>query len=402
MFLCSICSFVDDDDDADPIISRLNAWFAENKRGSYRFRVDQFESPESMYASRETEMTHVQTLRNSFLKSRSVPDHCIVVIWLTDAEALELDNMMQYDPLGDPQFMDGSNRPEDADTKCYVVAGDHSTQAMQSLNRSFPKNPTWQTMKVQVLVLERTEANYEMCLNLGNMDNQKNKHLERSTLSVVRACRGVYLKLEAKSQEMYGMPSAKNNNKEFKKLSKDRREAFCTTNAIPPNSFKALWTLITHTQPVQDLIERMFTGDVQHPKSFKKCTTTSQFNQMGGISDDLLQTWLESVTRREINLKQFQNKCKLYKCCERVKKEIFDVISSLQQYQHFNDFDEASAELKHTCDDTEVQRRGRYIKEQKIKSNADMPDSFKQSVLKTLKTDARVEQMSTQQQEMVS
>ena len=149
------------------------------------------------------------------MKSRSVPQHVIVVIWLTPGEVKRFERLPNYNPFQDPQFMDGTNRPDDADINCYVIAGDHSTRAVQFLHRKFPNNPLWQSMKVQVLILGRSEINYEHCLNMGNMDNQKNKSLDRSTLSVIRACRSVWMKLEEKSQQGWGVPAGENKHKLF-------------------------------------------------------------------------------------------------------------------------------------------------------------------------------------------
>lgn len=274
---------------------------------------------------REVNPTHVETLRESFWKTRTKNPNVSVV-------ALGYKGVMQL--------------PELIKFGLQAWEGLHTTKALSKIATKMDKNPFWQTYMVDVYICEDTSENRRVLRLVGNLSNFKSSvHLGTQFDAV----------LKMQHDQMYA-ERARLKIKDEQELPKTfvdqikRDWEFSTGQSMA--TINQIWNLAKHRGPLWERIWKIVSGKVDNPEASKKIgfrppKSCHHFNFMYGIEEDTLIELMDEVIRSEVNTKTFMIKCQKVKAIKRIRREILEWL---------NNQESVPTEMKTTDWDVAVQR----------------------------------------------
>jgi hypothetical protein len=194
--------------------------------------------------------------------------------------------------------------------------------------------------------------------------------------------------MDALSWTEYKMALNDNSKNLFVKMLAQRKRTFTVTNMLSPGMFTTMWQIANKSAGVWLNIERIFSGQVENPKSFKKPKSVSAFNQMGGVDEGLLEQWLLLVIARQLDVRNFTYNCRLSKQESRVRQHILDLIhATVLELKDEDDFAVLEKTLPSVCNDKFIASWAFNFQELKLLKKHPIPTRLTEDVLKFIDDD---------------
>lgn len=302
---------------------RKTVTMSSSQFGLTQLRCIWLDSPPPDMAARLLDKGHVVYVAGSLNLHGIQQNNVMVLIFKEDIIAhptLSLDNL-DFTP-----FLDCDQAP----VPMYVIAGDHTTHAVQMLHKAKPLNPTWTHMWVTLVLSDNTPEDRRMAQITGEMDNKIGSiKQEMSPLDYINQIHRTYMNLISK----YGDPSvaanAKKINKDMQTYKNQCKVTMGAPKIIAEATLGTYFQIAKRTGEVWDLIEQVFTkhkANLRASSRGREITAKdhlghSYFTDMASVDEALLVHWLQRIVDGNITVSDFKRKCgnfnkilKLQKC----------------------------------------------------------------------------------------
>ena len=301
-----------------------------DQHGVCKLPVKWVQHPESCIEARERNLKHLNSMYVNIQEKGVLQPNICVVMWLPD------------DPVEKKKY---ENHSFDFDITAdkppypmYTIIGDHTTGAIQMLNEEYPMNRMFQYVPMTLLVLEKTEANIQNCMFLGNLDNTvQNLHKGMSMWDCVKQMHNMFIRFRTVYKD-----------KKTRKQEWASYRTFCeTTMPFKGGTFSTLTGLAKHEGKIWSYMMDICSGKVKSTKKtkFKIPESVGHFQSMSDIPEKCLIQWLQAVVDGNIPLKDFAANCKKYKLSARMKSEIVESVSNLRPEHKIEDWQDLIAEF---------------------------------------------------------
>ena len=310
----------------------------------------------------------VQELAQSFVTFQSVHQTSVFVVFWPKSERLpRRDGTFS---LANPHVMSKCRRGG-----FYFITGDHTQRALKDLRRKYPRNPLWQSVTGQLLIVHRSLDTTRKLKSWGIIDNIKGQRRTAVSFSA---------KIHSIHEDFEQLDGLVNSPADYKEALAEVKRQRCKDYQIPTGSFGQLWTLASRTGEIWDCISKMLKGDIRH-KKFKPPRSASNFTSMGNIPDDDLIVLLRDVTEGAGTMKTFAKACQVYKAKVRVQTEI---LNFLQQ----EDWEAAQSVYPRACNVNTVDIWADFIVNNKWKLKNPMPSNFFKTIQSKSELDRQVKE----------
>ena len=347
------CTAAGQPDIKDEHFQALNAFINEHKYGVHTISILDAKEPQPAYRARVAEPRDVEELADSFMAFQSVHSASMFVVFWPQTEHLPRRDVPFN--LHDPASL----------AKCrkggfFFIIGDHTQRALKQLTRRFPKNPLFQTVTGQLLIVHRNTQTIRRLKSWGIIDNIKGQR--RTALSFSAKIHSIHEDHEQLS--LIGNSSPSDLRDALAEVKRQR----CKDYQIPLGSFGQLWSIASRDGEIWKCISQMLRGDIQR-KNFKAPRSASNFTSMGAIDDEDLLVLLRDVTEGNGNMKTFAKACQVYKARVRVQTEILNFLQ-------LEDWEAAQDEFPKACSVDNVDVWADFIVNNKWKKKSPMPSNF--------------------------
>jgi hypothetical protein len=351
------------DSKRDEHFKSLNTWIKAHSYGQASIPLDYLFSPEAKFRARTANLDDVKKLRVSLSTFHSVHNQGRVVFFIPPE--MELPDKRGFSPLRFARLLEAGDDGALALARDggFVIIGDHTQLALKDLRLDFPKNDLWKRMPCEVMFCRREEAAYKNLKSWGILDNVKGQ-------------RRAFLSFEAKMlslrQDFVGLHESGDDpsSQEFRNYVVTLETNRMAEYDMSSNSFGQLWGLVSKSEQVWDLLQKIFTGDVANAKDFKKPRSASNFVHMGNIPDEDLLPMLQPVVSGSKTLKEFTDSCKLWKAVARVQTAILTHIND------GTDWEAVQERYPSACSDAFVLIWAKCVLSQSIKLKTPLPADF--------------------------
>jgi hypothetical protein len=273
---------------------------------------------------RDLEQAGVRMLVESFMKGLSHME-IIGVMWLDYPEM-----MARFKNLLDIMFDLTSKTPP---REINIIDGNHRIHGLQICNGSFPKKPLYQKIGIILLIIPRTRYNIQMCVYIGNSNNNvAAKYVKTTQWQVV--CQ-FHRQLQALECDLTLTPA------ERVKAFSEYKARTAHTVPFKDNTLHTFSACAGVDIRVWRLMEKIFAGEYKANKDIKQNTpdAMTHFVDMTGIPVRDLCEWLQRVIDGTWNTSHFMKRCKIYRKAARVTKQVVEHIVILRPKYQFTDMD---------------------------------------------------------------
>jgi hypothetical protein len=115
-------------------------------------------------------------------------------------------------------------------------------------------------------------------------------------------------------------------SKDFKVAVKATSARLRTSYGLAKGSWDQTWTIAIRSGKIWEILERIVSGNVVTPRTFKVPKSAHPFTTMAGIPSSDLQMLLGKVVTRQLSLKAFHTTCKSYKARHRIQLAVLEMI----------------------------------------------------------------------------
>jgi hypothetical protein len=249
----------------------------------------------------------------------------VLLVWLNELREF----LPNYTPHTSITFKDQKEAYyKEPPVKFNVIAGDHTTGAIQANHQAKPRHVDFQFIEATLLICEKTAENKRLAKAFGTIDNLvKAIHRSMTQWDVVYDLHGVIkrAKMLAVSQSMTAVNAKANLNAAISAVKT------LAVKSFSEQTFGSMRVVATKTGDVWKLIKAIFNGNfvVKAGDPVPKAPESlSHFNNMANIPEDLLCSWLERVERVRWTTAEFQSRCLSYKKSQKIQTCIFDYINA--------------------------------------------------------------------------
>ena len=308
---------------ADENVVAMNLWVMEHSWAKLKVKTKQIVPPEQVFKARKVDEEKALELAQSMLKLDSRPTiTCVAFIPKSKNDFLpDRSRLGPETQLTPPELKKlGLDSP---DTKWYAVCGGHNRFAWQWLHNKFPRNPTYQTATVKIIIANRDLIDYEFLFEYGNIDNIKAHNVNKmSFLDTMISIRGKF-----ELAEKYFKTKQSLGKKPLTAWLSRMKSKWKSSMQMNPNSFGAMWTFVSKNNDCWPIKLAMFTGEGMH-RDFKPAQSLHCFTQMGSIPPFMVKTLFESVNELKWQPKDFRKACIKYKNKVKIDDAIREAINN--------------------------------------------------------------------------
>jgi hypothetical protein len=313
--------------------------------------IEMFRDPDVQWRDRPADPKRVLTQAENILETTLIPTHGQFVIVHSALYAEHVQHNFTFVAL--------IERCEDyVDEIIQCLAGNHTRLAILNLFKRFRKNPSFHTMFGKLFLFpEKAEVIVWLRVR-GKVDNRilsirKNSFIDDTQTLHYHAVADV---------KRFGL----DHISQLSGLNVDALKSTFVAAGHAPPTVGSMWQLAKREGIIWDLLEQIFTGQVESETGQKALIplSGSKFCRIGGVNDDALQGLLEDVISGTSSLGKLNGNCIFYKMqfnvTMKVCKEISKCVHQLNLDNKDNDDYEPIEEIK--CTKTNVLRSWERVK----------------------------------------
>jgi hypothetical protein len=202
-----------------------------------------------------------------------------------------------------------------------VYAGNHGSHAVKNLSARYPRNPLFHQLQCTLMILTKTEENYDLLFSLGTFDNAAQMNARKTPFTeAAQRLRTQWKAIETHVAELPLDQQAKQLRTRSGLLLKNAAAAMMIQKgeiglimAVAKVS-DAVWVPL-----LKILNGATALGDAGVPKS------SAAFTKMAKIPDEKLVEWLNAVVAGTIKMKEFKSKCATWKNARKLWDEVLEI-----------------------------------------------------------------------------
>ena len=205
----------------------------------------------------------------------------------------------------------------------HVYAGNHGSHAVKQLSTRYPRNPLFTQVQCTLMILDKTEENFDMLFSLGTFDNAAQMNSRKTPFN--EAAQRLRTQWKAIETLVEGLPVSE----QPKQLR--TRSGICmlmkklaAAMMIPRNEMGLIMAVAKVSDavwvPLSKILNRetpLGVGGV--PKS------SAAFTKMAKIPDHKLIEWLDDVVIGTLQMKEFKTKCATWKNARKLWEEVVGI-----------------------------------------------------------------------------